>query len=467
MSEIDKDLQRRLKGFADVISPQPGWAAVVVRKARTKRRLVAMGAGLAMLVAIGGLAGETTLLGHQGGIKPAPGPEETNCVSAGYDLTVFVPEEDFHDKMVELNDRLIQDNAVASFEFVSAADALQEYLRENPNSSAPPPTFARRSQYRVVVKAEVDPDGVARRLADLGDGAHVPALDCPPKEPEKDFARYFFQAAKADSSASGVLEVNAADASICLDVRTRNIKASHLLWTDPVGPGAGGMVVLTFFDPNDGEEGTNLPPSGRHCLAGAQLGTFDDDGLLARLLDSPDEFKLDFHRGPNDEPGLIAELTSLAEAETAEMGCLSQDDDSYGATAIGQWLTEVLTRLGAPKQAHLTSADIMDTGTSLGLSADVYGSRLWAYITAQRPPDDRFPPRGAEIVGEHREFVLYYWQDRTIKSFTAHSPEWQLSVSVYPTAGEQEVPWTRDDSQLWSWFRRVLDDAAENPPPCS
>lgn len=189
---MDEDLQRQLRNLADDASPRPGSEEVVVKRAKTKRRLVGAVAGLTLVALIGGLAGATTLLGDRQLIRPAPGPEQTpGCVSANYDLALFVPEEGFHDKMVELNNRLRRHDAVASFRFVSAADALQEYLRENPDDTGPIPTFARQSQYRVTVQGGVDPHRLSNDLAKLGGGAYVPALGCPPREPQREAGERF------------------------------------------------------------------------------------------------------------------------------------------------------------------------------------------------------------------------------------------------------------------------------------
>lgn len=355
MSDIDKDLQRRLQRFAEGISPEPGRSAVVVRSARRNRRVVVLTAGLAVVLAIGGLAGATTLLGDRDRIRPAPGPEETSdCVSADYDLAVFVPEKDFHDKMVELNDRLTRHDAVASFEFVSAAEALQEYLRENPDHTGPLPTQARRSQYRVTVEAGVDPHRLSRELADLGDGAFVPALDCPPSQPQQKFARYVFEVDKGNASASGTLEIDWDSKTLCLEVEARAIEASHLLFMDPDAPDGRGVVVLTFFDPHDGEEGAELPATGTHCFAGQQLDELDDE-LLVRLLDSPEQFRIDFHRGPEDEPGLVAELIRQGEPRDDDVetfaAALFKDNELTDAVPAGFSLREII-RHGPEETNH-------------------------------------------------------------------------------------------------------------------
>lgn len=316
---MDDDLQQQLRKLADEASPRPGSEDVVVKRAKTKRRLVGGFAGLVLVALIGGLAGATTLLGDRG-MEPAPGPEETSaCVSADYDLAVFVREEDFHDKMVELEEHLRQHDAVTSFEFVSAAEAMQDYLRENPDQEGPPRTQARRSQYRVTVDVGVDPHRLSSELADLGDGAFVPALDCPPSEPQRKSTRYVFEARKGNASANGTLSIDWNSKTLCLEVQTRAVEASHLLFIDPAARHGGGVVVLTFFDPNDGRDGPDQRLAD-HCFTGEELDELDEE-LMVRLLDHPEEFRIDFHRGPEDEPGLVAELLPPGDHEETASGC--------------------------------------------------------------------------------------------------------------------------------------------------
>lgn len=308
---MDEDLQRQLRNLADEASPRPGSEEVVVNRAKTKRRLVGGLAGVALVALIGGLAGATTLLGDRDGIKPAPGPEETSeCVSADYDLAVFVPEEDFHDKMVELNDHLRRHDAVASFRFVSAADALQAYLRENPDDTGPIPTFARRSQYRVTVKGGVDPHRLSKELAELGDGAFVPAQECAPSEPQQKFARYSFEAAKEDMSASGVVEVNSEKGTICLEARlSNNIVTAHVI--DRHESDAERVTVVVDIPSRpDPSEDPSAVPSQPSTFCRSRL----DRDLLQLVIDQPERFAIDFRRGPNDEPALVAELEPQGEA---------------------------------------------------------------------------------------------------------------------------------------------------------
>ena len=202
MSDIDSELQRRLKAFAEEVAPQVGRGAEVIRAARTRRRFAAVGAGLMAIVLIGGVAGAASLLADRDRIDPAP----------------------------------------------------------NPNT--------RRS-----------------------------------------FARYFFETGSRDASASGVLEVNSHERTLCYEATTENIQASHLLRN--TGVVAGGrrferMIVVTFFDPEVRQQRAELPSGGRICFDEEELGELE--GGLQVLIDHPEDFRVDFHRGPNDDPGLVAEL---------------------------------------------------------------------------------------------------------------------------------------------------------------
>lgn len=207
MSDIDKDLQQRLKGFADEVSPEPHLGANVIRAARTRRRLVALASGLMAIVLIGGVAGAASLLGNANRIDPAPNP---------------------------------------------------------------------------------------------GAGGK--------------FARYFFEARKGATSASGVLEVDADERTICLrPTLSSNIKAVHLIDQEPEVPGArdqsevpDSTFALGFVDPEDPPEDVYEPGSGIVCLRN------QGPAQLQQIIHDPERFAVDFHRGPNDEPGLIAELRESA-----------------------------------------------------------------------------------------------------------------------------------------------------------
>lgn len=75
MSEIDRDLQSRLKQLADEVEPDARRERVAMDLARTKRRLVAVGSGLMCLLLVGGIAGASIWSRGSNGIEPAPGPE--------------------------------------------------------------------------------------------------------------------------------------------------------------------------------------------------------------------------------------------------------------------------------------------------------------------------------------------------------------------------------------------------------
>lgn len=135
----------------------------------------------------------------------------------------------------------------------------------------------------------------------------------PAPKPERGplFARYFFDAAAGRTSARGVLEVDADEGTLCLDgTYSSNVKAAHLIDQHPDGPPpspAGGLpspVAVTFFEPDTEPEGFFSPEAGVTCVRTQDLE------LLDTVIDEHERFALDFHRGPNDDPGLVAELRS-------------------------------------------------------------------------------------------------------------------------------------------------------------
>lgn len=308
---MDNDLQRQLRNLADEASPRPGSEDVVVKKARSKRRLAGGLAGLALVALIGGLAGATSLLGDRGGINPAPGPQETDgCVSVGYDLAVFVPGGATEEEVSELGVQLRAHEAVAGVDFVTAEEAEREFRAENPDYDGPLATTEKVDQYRLDLMSGVDPRSggpIMKELANMGGrGASAPALECPPKEPQEKFARYFFEVAKSDESATGVMEVDWEEKSICLEAdASPGIVASHLLDQRPdlpkgtQGEGPDPVVVVTFFELG---ESFGSFPSEAICLRD------QEPDILRELLDDHERFAIDFHRGPEDEPGLVAEL---------------------------------------------------------------------------------------------------------------------------------------------------------------
>lgn len=330
MSDHDEDIRGLLREVAARAKPSLGAETRLLKEARRRRRMTAAAGAMAVLVLVGGLAGAATLVGDDGGIKPAPGPEETKmdrCEPPGHDLIVFVPEGATKQQAAQIGEVIRAHEIVTSAEFVTAEQAEREFRAENRDHEGALSTTEKVDQYRVDLEPGVDlrrDRERIRELANIGQGASGPALGCPPKEPEKDFARYFFEVAKGKASASGVIEVNYEDSTLCLQLTSENIMASHLLMDDPDHP-RGRSIVLTFFDPNDDDEvGAQLPVNGPHCFHEEQLGFG-----LEPLLDQPELFAIDFHRGPNDEPGLVAELQNRPKSR-------DQKDGDAGWTRLSQ-----------------------------------------------------------------------------------------------------------------------------------
>jgi hypothetical protein len=157
-------------------------------------------------------------------------------------------------------------------------------------------------------------------------------------------------------------------------------------------------------------------------------------------------------------------MANIVETKAAD-ACLEPDDSSYGTTAMGEWLERLLLGVGMPQKPSVAEGDVMDTGTALQVS--VYGGRMTAYVTASKPPDPEFAPDEAEVVGQEGAFLIYYREGSAWKSFTAVSPEWQLSLVLFPGMGHSSVSWDKGDRAVAEWFERAIARAGEDPPPCS
>lgn len=248
MSEIDRDLQSRLKQLADEVGPNAARESIVLDRSRSKRRLVALTSGLMSLLLIGGIAGASMLW--------------------------------------------------------------------SPNQQGPDPS-------------------------DEGTDA------------DKVFARYFFETGSRDASASGVLEVNSQEGTLCYEATTENVQASHLLRN--AGVVAGGRrferrIVVTFFDPDDREQGAELPSGAPICFQDEQLGELEGD--LQVLIDDPEDFRVDFHRGPNDDPGLVAGL-QVSPDKGRRADYYIEDDPGLGVHVPEGWqvASQSLTpNLGDPRE---------------------------------------------------------------------------------------------------------------------
>jgi hypothetical protein len=312
MTEIDRDLQQRLKGFVQGIKLEPRTEALVLSRSRTRRRLVAVASSLALLLLLGGITGGMSLLADRGPIEPAPGPHEVSgCVYPTFSVFVLVPDDATDDQVAEVRERISRDERVVEARFVTAEEAETLFREENPGYSRHLPTGDGEDQFRLRLETGVDPDAVADDLREVGEGAVVPAPECPTPSPTKNFARYFFKTARGNASASGILEVDWRRRSICLQADlTPAITASHLEMEDPDRPPGTGRwsVVLSLFEPD--ESATRQVPSsaGPYCVTGHSLDELIDVELFVRLLDQPEMFRIDFHRGPDDVPGLKAEL---------------------------------------------------------------------------------------------------------------------------------------------------------------
>lgn len=377
MSEIEDDLQSRLKRLADEVGTDAARERVVLDRSRGKRRLVAMTSGLMGLLLVGGIAGASMLVRGGDGIEQAPRPgrvteedlasmtvdELAAALFSADELEEATPSGFTVDQIVrngpeETND----DYATVGVQMSGPVDYARVIFFVHPTPQAASEMREQRlraeeGEWRALRRVgepyAFKPLAVPDALPGTRCGIGLPQLlSCHavlgqvmvlsqsststmeqrpvteeeidaatklirsfgsylervyPKQADSSLVRYYFKVDEDNTSASGRLTVKAGN-SICLDVQTRNITASHLLWMDPNRPDEAALIALTFFDPNGGEEGANLPPTGTHCFAGEQLKELRDDGLLERLVDEPREFRIDFHRGPNDDPGLIAEL---------------------------------------------------------------------------------------------------------------------------------------------------------------
>lgn len=155
------------------------------------------------------------------------------------------------------------------------------------------------------------------------------------------------------------------------------------------------------------------------------------------------------------------------EQSPSQSDCVTPSEESYGSTAIGRWLSDLILHVGAPEEGEVTTEEIGDTGTALEIRGDAYSSRLIVYLSAQKPPDSDFSPKSAQPIGQRGDFVLYYKEGPAWKSFTALNLEWQLSLLAYPAPGHSSVPWNSASDEVGDWFERALSRAELDPPPCS
>ena len=302
MPEHDEDLRTIFRTVADGADLPPGAERKLLAAARRRRRITATAAALSLLLLVGGIAGASTLVGGRDGTEPTLSPAETSgCVPVGYDLSVFVPDGASEAEILELGEALEAHDAVLRAEFVTAEEAEQEFRAANPDHEGPLSSTQRVDQYRLDLRPGIqtrDGGPLMRELANMGEGATAPALECPQEEADTTFARYFFEAAVEDISVSGVVEVNSLEGTFCLEgTLSDNIVAAHL-----IDQHESDAPLITFLDPNEQPQGAFTPGPGANCIR------TDDLDLLQLIVDDVERFAVDFHRGPNDNPGLIAQL---------------------------------------------------------------------------------------------------------------------------------------------------------------
>lgn len=136
------------------------------------------------------------------------------------------------------------------------------------------------------------------------------------------FRRYFIDAAGADMFVSGVVEVDMRDDTLCLDaVISDNVTAVHL-----IDRRVDDNAVITFFEPADVAGESRQPPQQEVCV---EEDDRPDAPPLADIAEHPQWFAVDLHRGPNDDPGLVAELRAGPGPQWTHLGQPAIETQGY------------------------------------------------------------------------------------------------------------------------------------------
>jgi hypothetical protein len=418
MTDHDDDLRALFRSAADRAKLRDEAEQRLLRSAGRRRRLVATMSTVGVLVLVGGVAGASMLWSGRV-LKPAP-PTNPVCTEIHYDVAVFVEDGATETDVEALRQELLADQEVRETTFVSKAQAYDEFTQryiDQPEFWENLPRGALPASFRVSLVEGADAEGAARRfetLANVKDTRTATEMDraperapgpgCPPDE--QTFARYFFEAGSRDASAGGVLEVNAQEGTLCYEATVENVVASHLLRN--TGVVAGGrrferMIAATFFEPGEGPT-PSAAGNVSMCLRGEELDELEDD--LQVLIDQPDDFRVDLHRGPNDEPGLLAELVP---------------QDSTEPCAGGPFLTHV------PRKPVLQSERAPVGGECFQRHRRQQGPRV--FLTANLGSDGRpltkqelaQGRKGCELVAEARSMLGISPEGRMIGWFV---PPW-------------------------------------------
>jgi hypothetical protein len=411
------------------------------------------------------------MLWQADGIDPAPEPDhDTGCVFPGYDIAVFVSGDATDAEINKLGERLKADERIASIEFLTAKEAQAAFRAENPDDEGPV-TNGQMAQYRVALKPDVDQHAnVARELADLGDGAFRPALTCSPEEPDSTFARYFFETGSRDASASGVLEVNSQEGTLCYEATVENVMASHLLRN--TGVTAGGrrferMIAATFFEPGVGPT-PSAAGNVSMCLRGEELGEMEDE--LQVLIDHPEDFRVDVHRGPNDDPGLVAQLLSEPVADQGlslsaylfrtgadiQVEFVPPEDHAWGADnalykRVGGDFERVATLLGGPGDPRLQTRWPEDDFGITGLGNN--GTGFWTWRVPGRLEPGEYELRKDSIAdgpGHYKDRTTT-WKARfwiTRSAYRTGEQKKTRDACPYVEARPSYLPWLEQDEDL-------------------
>lgn len=410
MSEHDEDLRTMFRTVADGAEQRAGAEGQLLAAARRRRLITASAATLSLLLLIGGIAG-ASLLWQPEKSTPAP-PALSDCEESPYDVAVFVEDSASEEEIETLRTDLLDDGEVEGVIFFSKEDAFEEFkehYEDQPEFWENLPEDALPMSFRVSLVDGADTGAAARRFKRLPsvedvrtyeqmDDSEQPTPDCAGEQ--KRFARYFFETGSRDASASGVLEVNSQDGTVCYEATTENIQASHLLRN--TGVVAGGrrferMIVVTFFDPNDREQGSASPSGAPICFQEEQLGELEGGPQV--LIDHPEDFRVDFHRGPNDDPGLVAELRASPN-EGGRADFYIEDDPGFGVHVPGGWQVarrSLTPNLDDPREILSLGTAPMPSGGSCAQqpvrALDALGPKD-AFISIQeRRGDAGHPPR--------------------------------------------------------------------------
>lgn len=150
---------------------------------------------------------------------------------------------------------------------------------------------------------------------------------------------------------------------------------------------------------------------------------------------------------------------------TQEIPCTPQSQQMKQAnTKLGQWLLELLERVGGPEGWKVTRDQITEprqfAGSGFLLQLPQYGERFDVALFAEPPDVVNVTIDDVPIIARSGEWTLHAgWIRKGFQQFIAASPELWITMHVFPL--EERI--SRD--AMIEWFHRVVEEIGEHPPP--